>query len=88
MRDSVYRLLEQHAAALCLAESDDSAAPDIITGGFVYCRLRKSEYTPADRAAIREKVTRLVQEDKDVYVFFKHEETPAGALYAEELLRP
>lgn len=88
MRDSVYRLLEQHAAALCLAESDDFAAPDIITGGFVYCRLRKSEYTPADRAAIREKVTRLVQEDKDVYVFFKHEETPAGALYAEELLRP
>jgi len=22
-----------------------------------------------------------------VYVFFKHEETPAGALYAEELLK-
>ena len=24
---------------------------------------------------------------RDVYAFFKHEETPAGALYAEELLR-
>jgi hypothetical protein len=24
---------------------------------------------------------------QDVYVFFKHEDTPAGALYAEELLK-
>ncbi len=88
MQDPIYRLLEQHGAALCLAESDDFTAPEVITGGFVYCRLRKSEYTPEDRAAIREKVTRLVNDGKDVYVFFKHEETPAGALYAEELLRP
>jgi uncharacterized protein YecE (DUF72 family) len=88
MQDPIYRLLEQHGAALCLAESDDFVAPEVITGGFVYCRLRKSEYTPEDRAAIKDKVTRLVNDGKDVYVFFKHEETPAGALYAEELLRP
>jgi hypothetical protein len=24
---------------------------------------------------------------RDVYVFFKHEDTPAGAVYAEELLK-
>ncbi|MCZ2150525.1 MAG: DUF72 domain-containing protein [Bryobacterales bacterium] len=88
MQDPIYRLLEQHGAALCLAESDDFVAPEVITGGFVYCRLRKSEYTPEDRAAIKDKVTRLVNDSKDVYAFFKHEETPAGALYAEELLRP
>jgi len=88
MQDPIYRLLEQHGAALCLAESDDFVAPEVITGGFVYCRLRKSEYTPEDRAAIKDKVTRLVNDGKDVYVFFKHEETPAGTLYAEELLRP
>jgi hypothetical protein len=29
----------------------------------------------------------LRDQGKDVYVFFKHEDTPAGALYAEELLR-
>lgn len=87
MNDTVYQMLEAKGAALCQAESDDFVTPEVITGGFVYCRLRKSEYTAEDRAAIREKVRKLADEGKDVYVFFKHEETPAGALYAEELLK-
>ena len=88
LSDPVYKLLESRGAALCLAESDDFVVPDVITGGFVYCRLRKSEYNSDDRAAIRAKVTALLDSGKDVFVFFKHEDTPAGALYAEELLRP
>ncbi|MBL8233618.1 MAG: DUF72 domain-containing protein [Bryobacterales bacterium] len=86
LADEVYRLLEKHGVALCLAESDDFVVPEVITGGFVYCRLRKSEYSAEDRAAIKTRVQRIVSEGKDVYVFFKHEETPAGALYAEDLL--
>jgi uncharacterized protein YecE (DUF72 family) len=87
LTDTVYGLLEQHGAALCLAESDDFVVPEVITGGFVYCRLRKSEYTVEERAAIKDRVQNLVSQGKDVYAFFKHEETAAGALYAEELLR-
>jgi len=87
LKDSVYQMLEAKGMALCLAESDDFAVPEVITGGFVYCRLRKSEYSAQDRAAIKEKVQGLVAGGKDVYVFFKHEDTPAGALYAEDLLR-
>ncbi|HUQ91657.1 MAG TPA: DUF72 domain-containing protein [Bryobacteraceae bacterium] len=87
LHDPVYAMLEQRGAALCLAESDDFVVPDVITGGFVYCRLRKSEYSPQDRLSIKEKVRALVDQGKDVYVFFKHEDSPAGALYAEELLR-
>lgn len=85
--DPVYQLLEQHGAALCLAESDEFTVPDVITGGFVYCRLRKSEYSPEERAAIRTRIDGLLADGKDVYAFFKHEESPAGAVYAEELLR-
>jgi uncharacterized protein YecE (DUF72 family) len=87
LADPVYALLEQHGAALCLAETDDFTIPEVVTGGFVYCRLRKSDYTPEDRALIQERVDRLLADNRDVYVFFKHEETPAGALYAEALLR-
>lgn len=87
LNDQVYTLLEKHSAALCLAESDDFVVPEVITGGFVYCRLRKSEYTANERAAIKDRVLNLVSQGKDVYAFFKHEETAAGALYAEELLR-
>jgi uncharacterized protein YecE (DUF72 family) len=85
--DPVYRLLEKHKIALCLAESEKFQVPEVITSDFVYCRLRKPDYTPEDRRAIAAKVRKLLDEDKNVFAFFKHEETPAGALYAEELLR-
>ena len=43
--DEVYRLLEQHHAALCLAESDKLEVPRVVTSDFVYSRLRKQEYS-------------------------------------------
>lgn len=87
LTDEVYRLLEKHGVALCLAESEKFEVPHVITAGFVYTRLRKEDYTPEERAEIAARVTALVEQGRDVYVFFKHEDTPAGALYAEELLR-
>jgi len=87
MTEEVYRLLEKHRVGLCLAESEKFEVPEVITAGFVYVRLRKADYSPEDRAAIRFRVDKLLGEGRDVYVFFKHEETPAGAIYAEELLR-
>ena len=85
--DDVYRLLEKHGVSLCLAESEKFEVPHVITANFVYSRLRKGDYTPEERAEIASRVRKLVEEGRDVYVFFKHEETAAGALYAEELRR-
>ncbi len=87
MTDETYKLLEKHRVALCLAESDTFEVPRVITAGFVYARLRKEEYTPEDRGQIGIRVREQLAEGRDVYAFFKHEETPAGALYAEELLK-
>lgn len=87
MNDQVYGLLEKHRAALCLAESEKFEVPHVITAGFVYVRLRKPDYSVEDRAEIRGRVDKLLGDGRDVYVFFKHEETPAGAMYAEELLK-
>ena len=83
----IYQLLEKHTAALCLAESEKFEVPEVITAPFVYVRLRKTDYTPADRAEIAERARRLLDDGRDVYAFFKHEESPAGALYAEELVK-
>ena len=85
--DAVYRLLEKQGAALCLAESEKLVIPKVITSSFVYSRLRMPEYSPAERKEIAALVKDLLASGRDSYVFFKHEDTPAGALYAEELLR-
>lgn len=87
LTDPIYQLLAQHGISLCLAESEKFEAPEVITAGFVYARLRKPEYSPEDRKAIAAKAERLLADGKDVFLFFKHEDTPEGALYAEELLR-
>lgn len=87
LADETYKLLEKHGVALCLAESEKLVIPEVVTANFVYSRLRMPEYTPEDRKEIASRVEQLLSRGQDVYVFFKHEETAAGALYAEELLK-
>lgn len=86
LKDTVYQLLERHNASLCLAESEKLEVPEVITADFVYFRLRKPEYTPADLEEIAARTRALLGQGKDLFVFFKHEDTPEGALYAEQLL--
>jgi len=85
--DAVYKTLEKSNAALCWAESEKLEVPEVTTADFAYFRLRKPEYPPEERKAIAEAVQNLLTKQKDVFVFFKHEDTPEGALYAEELLK-
>lgn len=85
--DEVYRLFEKHGIALCLAESDKFEVPEVLTAGFVYVRLRKEDYSAEERAEVADRVRGMLANGRDVYVFFKHEDTPAGAVYAEELLK-
>jgi len=85
--DEVYRLFEKHGIALCLAESDKFEVPEVVTAGFVYVRLRKEDYSTEERAEVADRVRGMLASGRDVYVFFKHEDTPAGAVYAEELLK-
>jgi uncharacterized protein YecE (DUF72 family) len=84
--DEVYNLLRESGAALCAAESEKLIAPDLATAGFVYYRMRKADYSPEERTTLREKVAAHLTGGRDVFVYFKHEDTPEGALYAEELL--
>ena len=85
--DKVYDLLAKRNIALCLAESEKLVVPERVTADFVYFRLRKSDYSPEERSGIARKAKELLADGRDVYLFFKHEDDPAGALYAEELLK-
>jgi uncharacterized protein YecE (DUF72 family) len=86
-QEETYQLLEEFNAALCLAESEKLETPHRFTSDFVYFRLRKEDYSAEERLEIAQQAETLLAQGRDVFVFFKHEETPAGALYAEELLK-
>ena len=81
--EEVYAALRTAGAALCLAESEELATPEVVTADFAYLRLRKESYSTS---AVAQKVRRLARRG-DVFVYFKHEETPEGALYGEALLK-
>lgn len=88
LTEPIYQLLADRNVSLCLAESERLTVPAVITADFVYFRLRKPDYAPEEVANMRARALELVAAGKDAFVFFKHEETPDGALYAERLLAP
>jgi uncharacterized protein YecE (DUF72 family) len=87
LADPVYEALRRRNISLCVAESERLEVPEVITADFVYYRLRKPEYTEADvdNFAVRSK--ELLAAGRDLYLMFKHEESPEGALNAETLLK-
>ncbi len=80
-------LLHAHNAALCIAESDDLATPEMHpASAHTSFRLRRSGgYTREEIAAFAKRFVALAR-DRDVYVYFKHEDDPSGALKGVALL--
>lgn len=87
LTEGVYELLSRHNVSLCVAEVERLQIPEVVTADFVYYRLRMPSYSEADLDRIRARCESLLAAGKDVFLYFKHEETPQGALYAESLLQ-
>jgi uncharacterized protein YecE (DUF72 family) len=85
--DSTWDLLKASSAALCVAESETMTTPDVATAAFVYYRFRKPSYTGEERRSMIERIGQHLVAGRDVFAYFKHEETPEGALSAVELLQ-
>jgi uncharacterized protein YecE (DUF72 family) len=85
--EETYKVLRLHNAALCIAESDDLQTPEVHTARTYACyRLRSSGgYSEPQIAAFAERFLALSAE-RDVYIYFKHEDEPSGALNAVAFL--
>lgn len=86
LAEPIYDLLRKHNISLCVAESEKLEIPEVITADFVYYRLRKPDYTEDDLRAIEQRTRDLLATGRDLYLMFKHEDTPEGALNAERVL--
>jgi uncharacterized protein YecE (DUF72 family) len=85
--EEVFNLLRTHKRALCVAETEERVTPDVVTADFCYYRYRKPSYTAEERKTMTTRLREHLAAGRDAYAYFKHEETPEGALYAVELLK-
>jgi uncharacterized protein YecE (DUF72 family) len=85
--DEIFDLLKARNVALCVAETEERATPDVVTADFCYYRYRKPDYTGEERRAMVERAREHLDAGRNVFTYFKHEETPEGALYAVDLLK-
>ena len=81
--DEVYEALRERNISLCVAESEKLEVPEVITADFVYYRLRKPDTRQGTSTAFAARSRELLATGRDLYLMFKHEETPEGALNAE-----
>jgi len=82
----IFELLKKYNRALCVAETEARVTPDVVTADFNYYRYRKPTYTNEERLAMVGRIREHLSAGRNVFAYFKHEETPQGALYAVEVL--
>lgn len=84
--DDIFHMLREYNIALCVAETEERTTPDVVTADFCYYRFRKPTYTPDERRDMVDRIQEHLGQNRDVFAYFKHEETPEGALSAVEVL--
>ena len=84
--EEIYARLRSRNLALCVADSEKLSTPVEVTATYGYFRLRDEGYGAADI----ERWARLIEERtshcRDVYVYFKHEESGKGPEFARALM--
>jgi uncharacterized protein YecE (DUF72 family) len=81
------KTLGERNIALCVAETEERDTPDMVTADYAYYRYRKPTYTAAEREKMVARMKEHLAANRDVFAYFKHEETPEGVLYAVDVLR-
>ena len=78
--------LDAAGATLVVSDTADRPASAIPTVGPVaYVRLRRADYTPADLDLWADRLAKVAAEDRDAYVFLKHDDAATGPRLALEL---
>jgi uncharacterized protein YecE (DUF72 family) len=74
--DEIFGLLKSCNRAICVAETEERIS-----------RYRKPTYTPDERRAMVDRIREHLGQGRNVFAYFKHEETAQGAIYAVEVLK-
>ena len=82
--EAVFDALREHAAALCIAHTEEGETPFVPTASWGYVRLRNVVYEGDE---LEKWATRIRSASwSDAYVFFKHEDEGTGPALARRFL--
>jgi uncharacterized protein YecE (DUF72 family) len=84
--DEIYQRLRARNLALCVADSEKLSTPVEVTADYAYFRLRDEGYGPADIERWARVIAERTAQCRDVYVYFKHEESGKGPEFARALI--
>jgi uncharacterized protein YecE (DUF72 family) len=85
LSEDVYERLRGGNAALCVADTEAGTTPLVATADFGYLRLRDEGYRDDDLRRWAATVRDLTGPWREIYVFFKHEESGTGPAFAQRL---
>lgn len=85
--DETFDELRRHGAVLCATDLPQADGPPTIrlTGAFLYLRLRRFDYEPAEIQRWADRVNPFLAAGTDVYAFFQHDETGRATELARDL---
>ncbi|HLW22722.1 MAG TPA: DUF72 domain-containing protein, partial [Steroidobacteraceae bacterium] len=86
LRPETFALLRSRHVSLCIADSERASTPLEITAPFAYFRLRDEGYTPADLEGWARTIRERTAHCREVFVYFKHEESGTGPAFARIFL--
>jgi uncharacterized protein YecE (DUF72 family) len=84
--DEIFAQLQDHNAALCIAESGSLATPSLATADFGYLRLRREDYDKPDIIQWADFLKTQQDRWSHAFVYFKHEESGKGPQLARQLI--
>ena len=84
--DDVFESLRHVNVALCIAENEKLSTPVVFTADFGYLRLRREDYNPTDLAHWAELLGNEEEHRKEIFVYFKHEESGVGPKFAKQMI--
>jgi len=84
--DEIFEMLKARNVALCIADTENLATPNVVTADYGYLRLRREDYEKSDVERWAKFTPEQEVKWRDVFVYFKHEESGIGPKLAAQMI--
>jgi uncharacterized protein YecE (DUF72 family) len=85
--DEIFAHLQNHKAALCIAETSDLATPSMATTDFGYLRLRREDYQHEDIVRWAKFLETQEKRWSHAFVYFKNQDSDIGPSLVNQLIK-